>query len=128
MGGVVLFNYTYTITVPSWLNEKRQSVSVNRSIWSATIFSSLIYVSFGIMAAAAFKTVQADILTLLASNQSRQVTRVCAAIFAVAIIGLGVPVFSVIIRKALVSNETCTPGWALFWYVRNTVSIISKVI
>jgi len=115
LGGVVLFNYAYVITVPSWLNEKRTEVSVNRTIWGAIGFSSVLYVTFGIMAAVCFQSVPADILTLLASNQSHELTRICAALFGMLIMGLGVPVFCVIIKKALISNNTCSDDWALWW-------------
>ena len=30
VAGVVLFNYAFSVTVPSWLNEKRSDVSVNQ--------------------------------------------------------------------------------------------------
>ena len=47
-----------------------------------------IYI-LGLMAAVCFRYVPADILTLLASKQSHIITRVCAAVFGVSIIGLG---------------------------------------
>lgn len=43
LAGVVLFNYAYIVTVPSWLMEKKNDVSVNATIWSASTLSSLIY-------------------------------------------------------------------------------------
>jgi hypothetical protein len=43
LAGVVLFNYAYIVTVPSWLNEKQNSVSVNSTIWHASTLSSAIY-------------------------------------------------------------------------------------
>ena len=44
LAGVVLFNYAYIVTVPSWLNEKQNSVSVNKTIWTASTLSSAIYI------------------------------------------------------------------------------------
>ena len=35
--------------VPSWLNEKRAEVSVNKTMWSATITSTLLYLTVGIL-------------------------------------------------------------------------------
>jgi hypothetical protein len=29
--GIVLFNYAYSITVPAWLTEKKEHVSVNKT-------------------------------------------------------------------------------------------------
>ena len=45
LAGVVLFNYAYIVTVPSWLIEKKNDVSVNTTIWSASTLSSVIYLS-----------------------------------------------------------------------------------
>lgn len=43
LAGVVLFNYAYIVTVPAWLMEKKNEVSVNATIWNASTLSSLIY-------------------------------------------------------------------------------------
>lgn len=43
LAGVVLFNYAYIVTVPSWLMEKKNSVSVNGTLWGASTLSSAIY-------------------------------------------------------------------------------------
>lgn len=89
LGGVVLFNYAYAITLPSWLIEKKTSVGVNATVWPAVFFSTFLYLTFGVMAATAFRYVPADILTILASKQVHYVTQVSAAVFGVTIIGLG---------------------------------------
>ena len=49
LGGVVLFNYAYAVTVPSWLNERKDTVDVNKVIWSGVAFSSFIYITFGML-------------------------------------------------------------------------------
>lgn len=115
LGGVVLFNYAYAITLPSWLIEKKDNVGVNASVWPALLFSTFLYLTFGVLAASAFRYVPADILTILASKQSHFITQVSAAIFGVTIIGLGVPVFCVIIKNSLIAGRLCSHEWALFW-------------
>ena len=35
--GTVIFNLAFVVTIPSWVNEKKPKVSVNRSIWYSTI-------------------------------------------------------------------------------------------
>eukprot|EP00981_Chlorochromonas_danica_P011368 scaffold3979_cov158-Ochromonas_danica.AAC.1 len=112
--GVVLFNYAFSITVPSWLSEKDRNVSVNKCVWAASSWASIIYLVFGLLGALAFDQVGPNVLVLLASNKVHHLTRFCAALFGVIIIGCGVPVFAVIIRTGLVASELCTPGWALF--------------
>jgi hypothetical protein len=131
--GVILFNYAFSITIPSWLNEKETTVSVNKVVWTSTALSSTIYCIFGIMGSMAFAQVGPNVLVLLTSSkvwlflsycicllfcflivQVHFVTRLCAALFGVMIIGCGVPVFCVIIKNALYNNEICSRGWALF--------------
>jgi len=34
--GSVMFNYGFVVMVPSWLNEKKQTVSVNKTMWTST--------------------------------------------------------------------------------------------
>lgn len=69
LAGVVLFNYAFSITVPAWLTEKGTNVSVNQTIWSASISGSFIYILFGIMGGMAFSNVSPNILILLASSK-----------------------------------------------------------
>jgi hypothetical protein len=115
LAGVVLFNFAFSITVPSWLCEKHPSVSVNRTIWTSTTFASILYIGFGWLGAMSFDDVSANMLVLLTSSKVHLLTRVCAALFGVTIIGCGVPVFCVIIKNALDFNGICSPTWALFW-------------
>ena len=69
LAGVVLFNYSVTLTVPSWLDEKIDSVSVNGIIWGSTSLATVMYLCFGILAALAFDDVTEDALVILASSQ-----------------------------------------------------------
>ena len=45
--GVVLYNYAYTVIVPTWLHLKQESVGVNSTIWGAVGFATCIYITFG---------------------------------------------------------------------------------
>jgi len=115
LAGVVLFNYAFSITVPSWLNEKLPEVSVNKTIWTSSLLSSVIYISFGLLAASSFENAGANLLILLSSTKVHFMTRICAAIFGTAIIGCGIPVFCVIIKTALRSGAVCSKPWAQFF-------------
>eukprot|EP01052_Picozoa_sp_SAG31_P007967 SAG31_NODE_391_length_16344_cov_15.753339_9_plen_664_part_00 len=53
--GTVLFNFGFVTTVPSWVNEKRKSVSVNRTVWMSTTMCVLIFLGIGLPGAMAFK-------------------------------------------------------------------------
>ena len=47
MLGSIIFNYAFIVMVPSWLNEKRAEVSVNKTVWTATITSTILYLAGG---------------------------------------------------------------------------------
>lgn len=53
MLGSVIFNYCFIVTVPSWLNEKKEDVSVNKAVWISTIGSTFLYITVGLMGAMA---------------------------------------------------------------------------
>lgn len=114
LGGIVLFNYAFSVTVPAWLQEKKTDVSPNKIIWTSSILSTFIYISFGWLAAASFPDPGENVLTLLSSPQVHGTTRVAAAIFGVLIIGSGVPVFCVMMKDVLYSGNILSPGNALF--------------
>ena len=52
--GTVMFAYTYVVTIPSWCNEKKPSVSINKSIWGSSTVSTAAYIVFGLLGAWAF--------------------------------------------------------------------------
>ena len=56
LAGVILFNYAYPITIPSWLTEKNHYVPVNKIIWISSAMATVIYIVFGIAAAASFNS------------------------------------------------------------------------
>lgn len=113
--GVILFNYAFAITIPAWLSEKTPDTHINRTIWRASMFSSFLYITFGMLAAFSFHHCSADLLTLLSSNEVSLFTRISAAFFGLTIIGAGVPVFCVIIKNTLYSTGTCDAHWSLFF-------------
>eukprot|EP00039_Didymoeca_costata_P013080 m.193963 g.193963 ORF g.193963 m.193963 type:complete len:557 (+) comp15670_c0_seq5:103-1773(+) len=53
--GTILFNYGFVTTVPSWVNEKKPSVSVNKSVWFSTFMCNIIFFAIGIPGALGFK-------------------------------------------------------------------------
>ncbi len=147
--GVILFNYAFVITVPAWLIgllfsenfspflEKTSSTNVNRTIWGSSIFCSFMYITFGLLAAMAYKKDSEDMLTLLAGDGVNILTRICAAFFGVAIIGAGylrlwfyiisysVPVFCVIIKNTLYSTKACSAHTSFFWSENFPISVLT---
>lgn len=69
LAGVVLFNYAFVITVPAWLNEKMDHVSVNKIVWGASTTASIVYAAFGIMGAMTFQGIGGNALIILTSRK-----------------------------------------------------------
>jgi hypothetical protein len=108
LAGVVLFNFAYIITVPSWLNEKQNHVSVNKVVWNSSLLSTGLYISFSIMAATSFSEINADMLTVLTSPKVHYLTRFCAALFGVLIIGCGIPIYCIIMKNTLFASKAAS--------------------
>ena len=45
--GTVLFNFGFVTTVPSWVNEKKPHVSVNKVVWVSTFCCNLVFFAIG---------------------------------------------------------------------------------
>ena len=84
--GVVIFNFAFCVTVPSWLNEKAPGVDVNRVFWTSTVASTLLYAAVGILGAAAFPNAPENMLSELLSEQVGLTTRLAATLFGCLII------------------------------------------
>jgi hypothetical protein len=55
--GVFVFTWAYVIFIPSWLNEKKPGVSINKSIWTAGAMSAVGYLLVGVMCASTLLSV-----------------------------------------------------------------------
>ena len=65
--GVIIFNFAFCVTVPSWINEKAPDVSVNKVIWSSTTSSTVLYAAVGWLGAMAFDAAPDNMLEVLES-------------------------------------------------------------
>jgi len=53
--GSVLFSFGFVTTIPSWVNEKRPNVSVNKTVWTATSLCLFFFFLIGLPAALNYK-------------------------------------------------------------------------
>ena len=102
---VFIFSWSYTMFVPSWLNEKQCSVSVNRVIWSAGIVALLGYALFGLLCASVEAGIVLDNILPLLSKDAPLLTRIFAHAFALTIIAPGIPVCAVSTRNNLLVSK-----------------------
>lgn len=117
--GQIVINYAFSVTVPSWCNEKRRSSNVNRTVWTAVLSSTLIYLSVGLLGGFSFPNLNdSDILTAInrASNGS-VIDQISVYLFPLIVVASGIPIYSIIIRYNLVENNICSRRWANVWAV-----------
>jgi hypothetical protein len=99
--GVVLFNFALVIAIPAWLYEKESSVIVSEVIHTSSILAALLYIVIGILGAITMPNVSQNMLEGLMSGSFGTAMQLCASIFAFVIIGLGCPLFSILVRMNL---------------------------
>jgi hypothetical protein len=109
--GVVVFNFALVIVVPAWLYERDPHVQVPTVIHGSSILSLLLYLLIGILGDLAMPHASENMLESMMSGSMGIAMQLGASIFAFAIIGLGIPLFSVLTRlnltgSGLVSRRT----------------------
>jgi len=125
MLGVILFNFGLVMAVPSWLAEKKDNVSVSRVVYGSTTISLVLYVSVGLLGALSIPNISPNALESMTSGAFGMPLRIGASIFAFVIIGLDIPLFSVLTRYNLVNSGLCSTRvanvfvvylpWGLSW-------------
>ena len=114
LAGIVLFNFAFSLTVPSWLIEKKSEVNASKVIGYNVAISTTLYIAFGLAGALAFKECGSNILVLLASGEVSVSTNLSAALFSIFMLGSGVPIFCIIIKSTLYNSQTCSAQWSVF--------------
>jgi lipid-A-disaccharide synthase-like uncharacterized protein len=122
--GVVLFNFSLVIAIPAWLSEKDPSINVPTVVWTASWLSTLLYVVCGLLGALAMPNVSENMLESMMSGAFGTSMQFGASLFAFMIIGLGIPLFSVLTRMNLTGSGLCSHavGNALAVYLPFSVS------
>ena len=103
--GVVLFNFALVIAVPAWLYEKEPHVNVAGVVHSSSVLTTILYMSIGILGAITMPHASQNMLQSLMSGAFGPAIQLCASIFAFFIIGLGIPLFSILARMNLTDGN-----------------------
>ena len=104
MLGVILFNFTLVMAIPAWLSQKKPSVGVSKIVYGSTILSTILYIMVGLLGAMAIPNINANALEPMVSGAFGLGLRMGASIFAFFIIGLDIPLFSVLTRYNLTNS------------------------
>jgi len=99
--GVILFNFALVIAIPAWLYEKKSHVDVPIVVHSSSAFAALLYIVIGILGAITMPNVSQNMLEGLMSGSVGSAMQLCASIFAFFVVGLGCPLFSILVRMNL---------------------------
>mmetsp|Transcript_760 Transcript_760/g.1168 ORF Transcript_760/g.1168 Transcript_760/m.1168 type:complete len:488 (+) Transcript_760:166-1629(+) len=108
MFGVVLFNFAVVIAVPAWLYERKPTVNVSSALNNSSLIGFLLYIFVGGLGALTMPNVADNMLQSMMTGAFGPVTEICSMIFAFFIIGLGIPLFSVLTRLNLTGSGLCT--------------------
>jgi len=106
--GVVMFNFALVIAIPAWLYEREPHVNIATVIQSSTIMSLFLYIGIGILGNMAIPHASDNMLESMMSGSMGTFMQLGASIFAFAIIGLGIPLFSVLARLNLTGSNLCS--------------------
>ena len=125
--GTVVFAYAYVITIPSWLNEKKPDVNVNKAVWVPATIGLVCKASAAILGSFAFVLIKDDagnichdpgknkcdyvpgsenILNFLANEDQPPLTQYSAYLWSLFTIIPGIPVVSIIVRYVRMSRDT----------------------
>eukprot|EP01104_Vermistella_antarctica_P020277 TRINITY_DN8619_c0_g1_i1.p1 TRINITY_DN8619_c0_g1~~TRINITY_DN8619_c0_g1_i1.p1 ORF type:complete len:638 (-),score=100.18 TRINITY_DN8619_c0_g1_i1:47-1894(-) len=120
--GVVFFSFIFVVTVPSWLNEKRDEVSVNKGVWYSTVFATIAYTVTGMLGGWAYPDIESqtssgDILSVMSLPTQPWELNISTSIFSFAVVGLGIPLYSIVIRYNLYVGKVCNSFWSAMWGV-----------
>jgi len=106
--GIILFNYTFTTAVPAWIGEKSEHVHVPEVLNKSNLLGSALYITVGALGALSIPNVSDNMLSSMIIGDFGKTTQISASLFAFFIIGLGIPLFSVLMKMNLVGSGLCT--------------------
>jgi hypothetical protein len=106
--GVVVFNFALVIAIPAWLYEREPHVNVATVIHSSSILAAVLYIVIGLLGSCAMPHASSNMLESMMSGRAFGPSmELGTTIFAMAIIGLGSPLFSVLTRLNLTGSGLC---------------------
>ncbi|KAN0027876.1 hypothetical protein ACTFIV_009702 [Dictyostelium citrinum] len=115
---IFVFSWAYPMFIPSWVNEKKDGVSVNKAVWSAGVFSWFGYLFIGLLGACAYSSLGSDnILNLMGNIKYPLVTRIASYLFSLTVIAPGIPICFITVRYNLYVGYICGKKASYFFGV-----------
>ena len=104
--GVIIFNFALAIAIPAWLYEREPHVDVPTVIHVSSVGSVVLYIAIGLLGSLALPNVSENMLESMMSGVFGTWMQIGSSIFAFGIVGLGIPLFSVLVRLNLMAGGT----------------------
>uniref|UniRef100_A0A7S2YPZ0 Amino acid transporter transmembrane domain-containing protein n=1 Tax=Entomoneis paludosa TaxID=265537 RepID=A0A7S2YPZ0_9STRA len=108
--GIVLFNFALVIAVPAWLYEREPHVDVPTVVYGSSFLATFLYIVIGWLGRLAVPHVASNFLASLMSGVYGAYMQFGACLFAFFIVGLGIPLFSVLTRLNLIGCSGNQPA------------------
>jgi len=108
--GTIVFNYAFVTSIPSWVNEKKKGVGINKTVWSTNVLSSVLFLAVGWLGGRALQfgadgTLTSAFSTIPLKGPLKDITLVSAYVFPIVVLLPGIPVSSIIIRYNLMKSN-----------------------
>ncbi len=119
--GIILFNFAFIVTIPSWYNEKAEGASVIKSLLYSIIFVAILFCVIGILGAMSF--LETDLsndnqsLFTVIDDFGGRIGKISVYLYPIIQNITSIPVFCIIIRYNLQNS-------GLTKYVSNFISIL----
>ncbi|EDQ87491.1 uncharacterized protein MONBRDRAFT_37937 [Monosiga brevicollis MX1] len=124
--GMAIFAYSYVVTIPSWVNEKRHHVSVNKSVWVPASVGLVMKLLTGLLGGWAFALLlpdgsprphSDDILNIILHRDQPEVSQYSAYLWDITTLIPGIPVLAIMVRYNLLSGKVCNRFWSFVFGV-----------
>ena len=96
------------IAIPAWLYERKPEVCVHTAVTNSSIIGFVLYLLVGGLGALTMPNISDNMLASMMSGAYGTATEVFSMIFCLFIIGLGIPLFSVLTRLNLTGSGLCS--------------------
>ena len=113
--GVIVFNFAAITSIPSWVNEKKESVSIERSFALAMPLAGCMFVLLGLVGGMAFPPFEHQQTILQAVyNLGTKLAKITFFLFPACVNLTSIPVFSIMQRYNLLESGVCGRRMAVF--------------
>ncbi|KAJ3014518.1 UNVERIFIED_CONTAM: hypothetical protein HDU68_000240 [Siphonaria sp. JEL0065] len=102
--GVVMLNFAFVQTIPSWINVRRPDVSIQKTIWMSSACGLSTYILTGLLPALAYKIPVGSNLIAVMQTADGTLSKVFGYLFSIMVLMMSAPVLFVITRSNLDQN------------------------